>query len=504
MAEPGARLGVRVRVLATVLALTAIGMTLTGSIALVAQLGQLRQHVDSTLKADVEEFRALARRERNDVGDVSGLLRTALQVQLPSQGETFLAVVGSQQWVSGTERAVKLEQLPEVMAAVRATPPEGAVRIQQVGTAGAGPVRMAVVPARVEGDPQVGMLVIGYPMRAGQQQVTANARTYALVSGACLALVAVIGWLVAGRLLRPLRLLRNAAEHISHTDLSLRIPVSGHDDVSELTQTVNAMLDRLQAAFETQQTFLDDAGHELRTPLTIVQGHLEVLDAADPDEVNDVRALVLDELDRMRRLVDDLIMLAKARRPGFLRPAPVDVDQMLDDITDKAAALGPRRWQVDAHPGVRMVADAQRLTQALLQLADNAVRHTGPGDEIGLGARLDPLGRLRLWVRDTGAGVHPEDTERIFQRFGRASEGRGDEGSGLGLAIVGAIAAAHDGHLTLDSRPGHGATFTLVLPAHLLAAPPPPQVQPAAQPAGPGPGPGPDAGHPIVTPEVNP
>ncbi|MEJ2579258.1 MAG: HAMP domain-containing sensor histidine kinase, partial [Kineosporiaceae bacterium] len=221
-----------------------------------------------------------------------------------------------------------------------------------------------------------------------------------------LGVVGLIGWLVAGRLLRPLRLLRDAAEHISHTDLSLRIPVSGHDDVNELTRTVNAMLDRLQAAFETQQTFLDDAGHELRTPLTIVQGHLEVLDTGDPTEVAETRTLVLDELDRMRRLVDDLTVLAKSRRPGFLRPAPVDLDRLLDGIAGKAAALGPRHWQVDARPGVPAVADPQRLTQALLQLADNAVRHTGPGDEIGLGAELDASGGLRLWVRDTGTGVH--------------------------------------------------------------------------------------------------
>jgi signal transduction histidine kinase len=323
----------------------------------------------------------------------------------------------------------------------------------------------------VVGDPQVGTFVIGYPMRPGQQQVVANARTYALVSGFGLALVAVVGWLVAGRLLRPLRLVRDAAEHISHTDLSLRIPVSGHDDVSELTRTVNAMLDRLQSAFETQQHFLDDAGHELRTPLTIVQGHLEVLSSADPAEVDDVRALVLDEVDRMRRLVDDLIVLAKAERPDFLRTAPLDLDRLVDEVADKAAALGPRRWLVDARPGVCVVADAQRLTQALLQLADNAVRHTQPGDEIGIGASTDPLGRLRLWVRDTGVGVRPEDADRIFERFGRASEGRGDEGSGLGLAIVSAIATAHGGRVTLDSRPGHGSTFALVLPAPDLTSP---------------------------------
>lgn len=474
--RPGARLDVRVRVLATVLTLTAVGMTLAGTIASFAGLSQYRQHVDATITADVAEFRALAvdgrTLEGTPITSVDSLMATALRKQLASQGETFLALAGTRELASGADRPVRPEKLREVMQAVHAVKAGDAVRIQEVGTS-AGPVRFAVVPARVIGDPTVGKFVIVYPMRAGQRQVMANAQTYALVSALCLVLVGVAGWLVAGRLLRPLRLLRNAAEHISHTDLSLRIPVRGHDDVNELTRTVNAMLDRLQSAFETQQNFLDDAGHELRTPLTIVRGHLEVLDAADPGEVSDARALVLDELERMGRLVDDLIMLAKARRPDFLRPAPLDLDRLVDEVADKAAALGPRRWVVDARPGACMVADTQRLTQALLQLADNAVRHTRPGDEIGIGAGTDPFGGVRLWVRDTGAGVHPEDAERIFERFGRASVGRGDEGSGLGLAIVSAIAAAHGGQVTLDSRLGHGATFALVLPARLLAPPHP-------------------------------
>jgi signal transduction histidine kinase len=115
-------------------------------------------------------------------------------------------------------------------------------------------------------------------------------------------------------------------------------------------------------------------------------------------------------------------------------------------------------------------ADGQRLTQALLQLADNAVRHTGEDDEIAIGSALDPRGGVRLWVRDTGSGVAPQDRDRIFERFARArdAQGRTGEGSGLGLAIVTAIAQAHGGGVELESTPapapGHGATFTLVLP----------------------------------------
>jgi signal transduction histidine kinase len=487
MADPLAvRVGVRARVLATVLTLTALGMAVAGTLAVVAELRQFRDHVDRTLAADVDEFRTIATdgltMRGTAITDLDTLMTTALQQQLASQGETFLAVAGSRELVSGAQRSVRLEELPEVMAAVRATGAAEPVRIRQVSTA-QGPVRFAVVPARVIGDPRVGTFVVGYPMRSGEQQLMANARTYALVSSLCLALVGLAGWLVAGRLLRPLRLLRTAAEHISHTDLSARIPVTGRDDISELTRTVNAMLDRLADAFRTQQHFLDDAGHELRTPLTIVRGHLEVLDVADPAEVADVRALVLDEVDRMGRLVDDLVVLAKAGRPDFLLLQPLNLDRLVDDVADKAAALGARRWRVDARPGVSVMADAQRLTQALLQLADNAVRHTGPGDEIGIGASAGEPGQLRLWVRDTGVGVRPEDVPRIFERFGRAGVGRGGEGSGLGLAIVGAIAAAHGGRLTLDSEPGHGATFTLVLPAWAVSPAIASAIAPAVAPA---------------------
>ena len=132
-------------------------------------------------------------------------------------------------------------------------------------------------------------------------------------------------------------------------------------------------------------------------------------------------------------------------------------------MLDKAVALGPRRWHVDARAEVEIEADRQRLRQALLQLADNAVRFTAPGATVAVGSSATD-DEVRLWVRDDGPGVAARDHERIFERFGRAKTGRGAEGSGLGLSIVGAIAEAHDGRVTLDSVRGHGATFTLILP----------------------------------------
>jgi signal transduction histidine kinase len=145
----------------------------------------------------------------------------------------------------------------------------------------------------------------------------------------------------------------------------------------------------------------------------------------------------------------------------------VDLAQLTGDVAGKASALGPRHWTVEARAEAVIRADEQRLTQALLQLADNAVKHTKDGDEIAIGSSVSRSG-VRLWVRDQGPGVAAEDQDRIFERFGRAAAaaGRNQEGSGLGLAIVAAIAEAHGGRVVLDSDPGHGATFTLVLPAN--------------------------------------
>lgn len=461
---------VRLRVLASVLVLTALAMGLAGAVSALVQRAALVSRVDAALARDVQEFSTLAQQGPADgrrFTDVPTLLRTALGRQVPAEDQTYLGTVaGGATFAPTGTRPVQLEDEPAVMAVVDALPDDAPVRIRQASTS-VGDVRYAAVPVTVAGQQGRGTYVVATVLAPGQQVIREGLLQYALVATGSLVLVGIGGWLVAGRLLRPLRLLREAAERISHTDLTTRIPVTGTDDISELTRTVNEMLDRLQAGFEEQQRFLDDAGHELRTPVTIVAGHLEVLDPADPAEVAEVRDLALDELDRMGRLVRDLTLLAKSRRPDFVQPGPVDLLPLTDDVLSKAVALGPRRWVLDAQADAVVTADAQRLTQALLQLADNAVRHTTEGDEIAVGSAVQD-GQVRLWVRDTGQGVAPQDRERIFERFARASHvaGRTGDGSGLGLSIVTAIAQAHGGRVLLDSTPGHGATFTVTFPLH--------------------------------------
>jgi signal transduction histidine kinase len=208
---------------------------------------------------------------------------------------------------------------------------------------------------------------------------------------------------------------------------------------------------------------MDDAGHELRTPITIIRGHLELL-GDDPAEREEVVAIVTDELDRMSRQVDDMLLLAKAERPGFLDREPVDLGTVAGEWLVKMRALADRDWRSDQQASGTAVVDRQRLTQAVMNLAENAARHTGEDGVIVLRTE-NHHGEVRITVADDGPGIAPEDQERIFERFARGVAGPGrSQSSGLGLAIVRAIAEAHGGRVELVSQPGHGAAFTLVIP----------------------------------------
>lgn len=487
--------GVRTRILITVLVLTALGMGLAGTAFMIFERRQLVDHLDRVLTSDVRQFTtgaSTALAGPTPPTTVAQLLELQLNQHVPTTGQVLVALIdGRPAFVTDGPLDILAEQ--ELVDSVAALPADAPTEIRQIDSPTAGPVRYVAMQVRIEGQPEVGTLVSAVSMRPSLDRLADSARLYALLSLAALGVTGLGAWVVAGRLLRPLRLLHQAAGRISHTDLTSRIPVTGNDDVTELTRTVNAMLDRLEDAFETQQRFLDDAGHELRTPITIVRGHLEVLDAADPAEVRATRALVMDELDRMARLVNDLIVLAQSGRPDFVTLEAVDLDRLLREILDKAQALADRRWSLDSTSDSVVAADPHRLTQAMLQLADNAVRHTAAGDTIAFGGAL-ARGRVHLWVRDTGPGVSQEDAERIFERFGRAGGRRGDAGgSGLGLAIVAGIAAGHGGRVRLD-RPadGRGAQFTMVLPLGVIRsldtpAPVGGQAGPPPQDAAPGP-----------------
>ena len=286
-----------------------------------------------------------------------------------------------------------------------------------------------------------------------------------------LAFFFLLAWISAGRLLDPLRLLKKTAQGITESDMTQRIEVKGIDEIAELTLTFNEMLDRLQLAFDSQQRFLRDVSHELRTPITVIGGHLEVLKYR-PQEQNETIALVMDELDRMGRLVNDLLLLAKAERFDFLKCKPEELDWFTEEVYLKARTLANRSWRLESKGLSPIVVDRQRLTQAIMNLVENAVRHTKDGDRITIGSSVRDC-YMYFWVKDNGEGIALEDQRRIFERFVRATNRdhirgtqayRQFEGSGLGLSIVQAIVQAHGGSIELESDLGSGSTFTIIIP----------------------------------------
>jgi len=211
-----------------------------------------------------------------------------------------------------------------------------------------------------------------------------------------------------------------------------------------------------------EREFVRATSAVLRDPLTSCRGHLELL-SGDPEEQRTTIVLVLSELDRMGRILDDLELLAEAERPDFLHPESIELEEFVHELTEKASALAPRRWTLDHAAGGTLLADRRRLTDAVMNLAQNAVQHTGQGDTIAIGTSVVE-DEVRVWVRDTGRGIAVSEQRRIFERFTR---GRGAHrryrGGGLGLTVVRAIAEAHGGHVELESRRREGATFTIVL-----------------------------------------
>ena len=366
-----------------------------------------------------------------------------------------------------------------VISSSDAVRPEGLPLSQRILTSGEPFVTDATLGSgdyRVAGTAvKQGTEVIGAVEIAGsltEVDSTLNRLLLLLVIGGIIGCAAVgLGtWFLLGRALEPVRRITRTAAVISREDLSRRIEYSGpKDEIGELAATMDGMLDRIQTAFTGQEQFISDVSHELRTPLTIVKGHLQVLDREtkpDPHLVKLEHALVIDELDRMNRLIADLLTLARAGRGDFLRKERIELDLFLMSLKAEGPHLGEREWSIDGLPGGTVEADQDRLTQIFLNLMQNAAAHTTAGQVIALGgSRERPDGPVRLWVRDEGEGMQDEVRKHVFERFYR---GKGDAAGGrvgLGLAIAQALVAAHGGTIEVDSSPGHGARFTVTLPS---------------------------------------
>lgn len=464
------RISARVRILLWLLVVMTVAL---GAVAVTVRSilhRDVEQRISQLLSQETGEFanfvvQGVDPETGRSFGDPSRLLHTFLQRQYADPDEELLGLPRSSAKRSDVIR--QRRDFPDHLALWRDEKALSRIVASQNSSGtlhrSQGELRWAKVTVKPLGDEPPGALVVVF--HADRQRAVADKTFWTLLvlSGMALMLVSVVGWAVAGQILAPVRVVRKTAAELTERDLTRRIPVEGRDDIAALAETFNGMLDRLEQAFAAQRVFVDDAGHELRTPITIVRGHLELM-GDDPADREETIRLVTDELDRMSRIVEDLLLLAKAERPDFVRPEPVQLAELTADVFVKARTLGEREWLLDSVADREAQLDPQRITQAMVQLAQNAVQHTVPGQRIRIGSQAHG-DRIELYVADNGPGIPPQDAEVIFERFRRGTARRGarTSGAGLGLAIVKAIAEGHHGRVELRRTDGGGATFVLIL-----------------------------------------
>jgi heavy metal sensor kinase len=331
--------------------------------------------------------------------------------------------------------------------------------------------RVLVTPLRLD-DGRRATLVLARPLTTYGEKLTHAAMYLALTVVGLTLMAAVSAYLLAGQVLKPVRVITATARELSERDLHRRITLTlPPDELGELAATFNEMLARLEAAFASLNRFTADAAHELRTPLALMRSEIQVSLRGAPDIAEHRATLeaVLADVERLTRTADQLLMLARADA-GVLTPRceRVEIDDVLDEV---AGRWHPTLRQRDTRlcvqlPGAgAIVADPDMIRRLLDNLIDNAARHARGGTITLGGVAVD--GGVELVVRDTGPGVDPAVRSRIFERFTRSDPARGREtgGAGLGLSICDAIARLHAGAIRLDETVARGACFRVWLPA---------------------------------------
>jgi heavy metal sensor kinase len=317
----------------------------------------------------------------------------------------------------------------------------------------------------------VGIIQVASSLR--RNELTLNRLAFLLVIGSlsAIAIVAVIGYMLAGSALKPIDNIIRAARAIARTpDLAQRVHETHKAvEVDRLAITFNEMLGRLENLFRTQQRFIADVSHELRTPLTIIQGQLALLQQTAAPEAQTSYHAIEQEAQRMTRLVSDLLLLAQSEAGATtLKKETVELDTLMLDVYRQARVMangrnGDLKVTLGNEDQALVEGDPDRLKQLLLNLVENAIKYT-PSGEIQL-AMHKQTGEVGVSVKDTGMGIPPDDVPHIFERFYRVDKARTREqgGTGLGLSIAQWVAQAHGGRIEVTSAVGQGSTFTVWL-----------------------------------------
>jgi signal transduction histidine kinase len=468
------RFSVRTRLIAVITIVAALGMVVVGFVVYLEERQRTLTQVDELLRANLESARFLVEEGSPDTGTwdtAVDALAAVVQRAAPDDNTGVVGIVdGEVRLVPGVPLDVDLLTapgfVPHITSSVTDTDP-------LIGTYTGDEVtwRYLAVPIALATDTETdATFVIAYDLEAELAEINQAARVWVIATSITIAVIAASAALVTTRLLRPLRQMRTTAERVSAQSLSERLPINGRDDVSDLAQTMNDMLDRLDQALDSQRQLLSDVGHELKTPITIVRGYLEVVDPDDPGDVRDTRDLAVDELERMGRLVQDLAAAAALHGPAPVRPVAVDAADLMRQILRKVQGIEGADAEAGAFAELVTGLDPARVTQAVLQLAQNAVTHGG--GRMVLSSRA--VGEtLEIVVRDFGPGVPDAAKTEVFERFRRGTDAASRAGSGLGLNIVQVIARAHGGAARVQDAAGGGAEFVIALPITRSARPVP-------------------------------
>lgn len=452
----------RARILTTILLVAALGLIAAGGTAFLVGRQTVLLGIDERLTEQVASARLVALGEGDSDApfETTGEALEAIIAQVtPDRHSGSLGILdGRPAYIPGVAVSLDIPTYPAFLDRVLGEVADGSVRLGTVETP-EGDLRYIAAPVAI--DEHRGVFVMAVDVGAELGDFVAATWAYLVVAAGVIAIIGLIGWLVAGRLLAPIRRLRLAAEEITATDRKTRIPVVGHDDVSELTATVNDMLDRLDAALTGQRRLLDDVRHELKTPITIVRGHVELMNPADLADVQATRAIAIDELDRMSGLIDEIETLAESRMI-VTRRRGLHAAELAAEVFTKSRAISGHAWRSLITSNSRVSVDRAKIVQAWLQLVDNAVKYSPPGTTITIGC-VDFENTVEFWVQDEGPGIPPGAELAIFERNTRVHPAEAS-GSGLGLSIVRSIVTAHAGRVAVASS-GAGTRIGFVLPA---------------------------------------
>jgi two-component system OmpR family sensor kinase len=456
-----------VRLVAISALVTAAALLVVTALAVQRTRAHLERGLEERLVAAAASFREGPGRSARAPEELSDAIRRWLAGRAQGAGE-FVAVRLVTGEILTTGSGLDLRDVPSGGELLESTERRWWTRPGPDGE-----VRALTVPLRLAGRP-VGTLVAGESAAPIDQAASDLVARIVWASGGGLLLAVALAAIAVRRTLRPLGRMSADIRTIQATgDLSRRVADDGPaDEVGRLAEAFNEALTRLEAAFTSQRQFVADASHELRTPLTVARGQLELVASEERDpKTRRSLGIALEELDRMARIVNDLLLLARLDEGLSLASEPLELELAVREALLRSLPADGARVTVDVQSGLCARGDSHRLQQVLTNLVGNAVRHGGPGVHVTVNGRGEGH-RVVLEVADDGPGIPPEHIPHVFERFyrGAAARAGGSGSAGLGLAIVRSLTEGMGGSVSVRSNPGQGTQFTLTLPAEEVDA----------------------------------